>query len=81
MDADWKSVRDYTPWVKSLPSEYIRKHIRFGCQPMEQPPTKKDLHTFLKWLHADEILVYASEITLPGTGRPRRAFYPALRRS
>ena len=61
MDADWKSVRDYTPWVKSPPSEYIRGHIRFGCQPMEQPPTRKDLRTFLDWLHADEILVYASD--------------------
>ncbi len=61
MDADWKSVRDYTPWVKSLPSEYIRRHIRFGCQPMEQPPTRQDFRTFLDWLHAEEILVYASD--------------------
>ena len=61
MDADWKAVRDYTPWVKRLPSEYIREHVRFGCQPMEQPPTRKDLKTFLDWLHADEILVYASD--------------------
>ena len=28
---------------------------------MEQPPTRKDLKTFLDWLHADEILVYASD--------------------
>ena len=61
MDADWKAVRDYTPWVKKLPSEYIRGHIRFGSQPMEQPPNRSDLHTFLDWLHADEILVYASD--------------------
>ena len=61
MDADWKSVRDYTPWVKRLPSEYIRQHIRFGSQPVEQPPTRADLKKFLEWLHADEILVYASD--------------------
>ncbi len=61
MDADWKSVRDYTPWVKRLPSEYIRQHIRFGSQPMEQPPTNADLKKFLEWLHADEIVVYASD--------------------
>ena len=61
MDADWKSVRDYTPWVKRLPSEYIREHIRFGTQPMEQPPTRADLKKFLEWLHADEVLVYASD--------------------
>ncbi len=32
-DADWKALRDYTPWVKQLPSEYFRKHIRVGTQP------------------------------------------------
>jgi hypothetical protein len=61
MDADWKGLRDYTPWVKQLPSEYIRQHIRFGSQPMEQPPTKHDLEIFLEWLHADELLLYASD--------------------
>ena len=30
MDADWKSLRDQTPWVKRLPSEYFREHIRVG---------------------------------------------------
>lgn len=61
MDADWKAVRDYTPWVKKLPSEYILQHIRFGSQPMEQPPTHADLKKFLEWLHADKLLVYASD--------------------
>jgi hypothetical protein len=61
MDADWKGLRDYTPWVKRLPSEYLRQHIRFGTQPMIQPPTKADLEIFLKWLHADEVLVFASD--------------------
>jgi predicted TIM-barrel fold metal-dependent hydrolase len=61
MDGDWKSVRDYTPWVKRLPSEYLRKHIRFGSQPLPNTPTPADLKTLLDWLHADEVLVYASD--------------------
>ena len=61
MDADWKALRDYTPWVKRPPSEYLREHIRFGTQPMIQPPTDGDLKTFMAWLHAGEILVYASD--------------------
>ena len=61
LDADWKALRDYTPWVKRLPSEYVRSHIRFGTQPMPQPPSDADLETFLKWCHADEILIYASD--------------------
>jgi uncharacterized protein len=61
MDADWKSVRDYTPWVKRLPSEYLRDHIRFGSQPMPNTPTPADLKTLLAWLHAEEVMVYASD--------------------
>ena len=43
MDSDWKALRDYTPWVKKLPSEYVRNHVRFGSQPMPDVPSRKDL--------------------------------------
>jgi predicted TIM-barrel fold metal-dependent hydrolase len=61
MDADWKSVRDYTPWVKKLPSEYLRANIRFGTQPLPNIPTRADRDTFLRWVWADEVLVFASD--------------------
>ncbi len=61
MDGDWKSLRDYTPWVKKLPSEYLRGHIRFGSQPLPNTPSKADLIKFLEWLHADEVLMFASD--------------------
>jgi predicted TIM-barrel fold metal-dependent hydrolase len=61
MDADWKAVRDYTPWVKRPPSEYLREHIRFGTQPIEEPPTREDLFKLIEWMHGDEILCYASD--------------------
>jgi uncharacterized protein len=61
MDGDWKGLRDYTPWVKKLPSEYVRQHVRFGSQPLPDTPSKADLVTFLQWLHADEVLVFASD--------------------
>lgn len=61
MDSDWKALRDYTPWVKKLPSEYVRNHVRFGSQPMPDVPSRKDLARFLEWLRADEVLVYTSD--------------------
>ena len=61
MDGDWKGLRDYTPWVKKLPSDYLRQHIRFGSQPMPNVPTREDLKTFLRWMWADEVLVFASD--------------------
>ena len=61
MDADWKAIRDYSPWIKRPPSEYLREHIRFGTQPIEEPPTRADLNKLIEWMHGDEILVYASD--------------------
>ncbi len=61
MDADWKSLRDQTPWVKKLPSEYFRGHIRVGSQPMLEPENHEQFFQMLEMLHADETLVYSSD--------------------
>jgi predicted TIM-barrel fold metal-dependent hydrolase len=61
MDADWKSLRDQTPWVKRLPSEYFREHIRVGSQPMLEPETTDQFFTMLDAMHANETLVYCSD--------------------
>lgn len=62
LDLDWRALRDYTPWVKRLPSEYIREHIRLGTQPMPDiPGGKADLETYLRWMHAEDTLVFASD--------------------
>lgn len=61
MDADWKSLRDQTPWVKKLPSEYFRGHIRVGSQPMLEPETNEQFWMMLDALHAEETLVYCSD--------------------
>ena len=82
MDSDWKSLRDYTPWVKKLPSEYLRQHIRFGTQPFPNTPDRASLEMFLKWLHADEVLVFASDYPHWDWDEPSsfmRGLDPALR--
>jgi predicted TIM-barrel fold metal-dependent hydrolase len=61
MDADWKGLRDQTPWVKRLPSEYFREHIRVGSQPLLQPETNDQFWMMLDAMHADETLVYCSD--------------------
>jgi predicted TIM-barrel fold metal-dependent hydrolase len=82
MDGDWKGLRDYTPWIKKLPSEYVRSNIRFGSQPMPDMPTKADLTRFLEWLHADEVLIFASDYPHWDWDEPEgflKGFDPALR--
>jgi len=61
MDADWKSLRDQTPWVKRLPSEYFRGHIRVGSQPMLEPENSEQFFCMLDAMHAEETLVFSSD--------------------
>ena len=61
MDADWKSLRDQTPWLKRLPSEYFREHIRIGSQPLLEPENEEQFFRMLDALHAEETLVYCSD--------------------
>lgn len=82
MDGDWKGLRDYTPWVKKLPSEYVRENIRFGSQPMPDMPSKADLSKFLEWLRAEDVLVFASDYPHWDWDEPSgflKGFDPALR--
>ena len=61
MDSDWKALRDQTPWLKRLPSEYFRDHIRVGSQPLHEPEHPEQIHQMLDMLHADETLIYCSD--------------------
>jgi len=61
MDADWKSLREQTPWVKRLPSEYFVDHIRIGSQPMLEPDTDEQFWMMLDAMHAERTLVYSSD--------------------
>ena len=80
LDADWKSLRDQTPWVKELPSEYFRKHIRIGSQPMMEPEPPSHLQRLLEAMKADDTLIYCSDwphfdwndpvTALPGISQP-----------
>ena len=61
LDADFKALRKETPWVKRLPSEYFREHIRVGTQPLEQPPNRDHLWSILEAMDAEHTLCYASD--------------------
>jgi predicted TIM-barrel fold metal-dependent hydrolase len=61
MDADWKSLRDQTPWLKRLPSEYFLGHIRVGSQPLLEPENNEQFFMMLDAMHAEETLVFSSD--------------------
>jgi predicted TIM-barrel fold metal-dependent hydrolase len=59
MDYNYQSARAEVPWVKRLPSEYVKEHCVFGTQPLD-PPDVQELLRAIEMLEADHLLVYAS---------------------
>ena len=61
LDTDWKALRDQTPWLKRLPSEYFREHIRIGSQPMHETEKPEQMYQMLEMIHAEETLIFCSD--------------------
>ena len=61
LDANWRALRKETPWVKRLPSEYAREHIRLSTQPLERPANKQHLWDVLAAMDGENVLMYASD--------------------
>jgi predicted TIM-barrel fold metal-dependent hydrolase len=61
LDNDYKAMRKETPWLKRLPSEYARDHIRLTTQPLEEPKNRQHLWDVLATIDAENILLFASD--------------------
>lgn len=82
MDVTWKAARRHHPWMKKLPSEYVRSSVRFTSEPTLEVPNDR-LGTLLDWLHADEVLLYSSDYPHWDSEQPKTVFSklsPELRR-
>ncbi|MGI8649419.1 MAG: amidohydrolase family protein [Rubrobacter sp.] len=60
-DHNYRSLRREVPWVKRMPSEYIREHVRFSTQPMEFPEDPKHLYQMFEMIGSDEFLMFATD--------------------
>jgi predicted TIM-barrel fold metal-dependent hydrolase len=61
MDKEFKALRQQAPYLKRLPSEYIKDHIRLGTQPIEEPRKAEQLMQIFDMIGGDEILLYCSD--------------------
>ncbi len=61
MDKEWKGLRHNTPWVKQLPSEYVRNHIRMTVQPINAPPQQEYVVQIIEQLESDEMLLFSTD--------------------
>jgi predicted TIM-barrel fold metal-dependent hydrolase len=56
MDKHWERLRVETPHVKRPPSEYVREHVWFTSQPVEEPENPQHLAEIIEWLGWDRLM-------------------------
>jgi predicted TIM-barrel fold metal-dependent hydrolase len=73
LDKLWARMRGEVPHVKCPPSEYIREHVWFTTQPMEEPERGEDLRRILDWIGWERIL-FATDYPHWDFDDPKTAF-------
>ncbi|QGY05868.1 amidohydrolase [Methylobacterium mesophilicum SR1.6/6] len=56
LDKLWRSLKAETPHLKRLPSEYLREHVWWTSQPMEEPEPRAHLLDTIQWMGWDRLL-------------------------
>jgi len=59
-DTNFKALRREVPWLRDLPSEYVRRHVRLTAQPLDPAPVERvrRLLATVPWMA--DILCFAS---------------------
>lgn len=55
------ALRSLSPWLKKMPSRYIREHCHFTTQPIEEPDNPRDLMAIFNMIDAENILLFSSD--------------------
>ncbi|MDF2724157.1 MAG: amidohydrolase [Paenibacillus sp.] len=61
MDKNYKALRSTMPWLKRLPSEYVRDHCHLTTQPIEEPGNPNHLRQIFEMIDAENILLFSSD--------------------
>ncbi len=61
LDEIWRARRGELPHVKRPPSEYIREHVHFTTQPIEDPEERNELIEYLDWMKVDDLLLFSTD--------------------
>ena len=56
LDKNFDRLRSEVPYLKRKPSEYIRDHIWWTTQPMEDPERREHLFEVIEWIGWDKLL-------------------------
>jgi predicted TIM-barrel fold metal-dependent hydrolase len=75
MDKNYKALRATVPWLKRLPSEYIREHIRLTTQPIEEPEHPDQLNQIFEMIGPD-IIMFSSDYPHWDYDNPKMVLQP-----
>jgi predicted TIM-barrel fold metal-dependent hydrolase len=61
LDRLYRAFKAEVPYLRRLPSEYIRSNCRFTTQPIEEPPESRHLLEMLEMAQAEQTVVFSSD--------------------
>lgn len=61
LDKNVRGLRDETPWIRRLPSDYVFEHVRFTSQPFVEPRRPEHLHVLCDIIRAEQTLMFSSD--------------------
>lgn len=61
LDKEWKGLRREVPWIKRLPSEYIRDHVKMTLTPLDIPPEPHLLTQIFDQIACDEMVMFSTD--------------------
>jgi predicted TIM-barrel fold metal-dependent hydrolase len=77
LDKNWQRLRSEVPHVRRPPSEYIRDHVYWTTQPMEDPERRDHLFEVIDWIGWDKLL-FATDYPHWDYDEPSRVLPPGV---
>jgi len=78
LDRNWEKLAGDSAIPTALPSSYLRDHVRFTSQPVEEPEDPKQLADMYEWGDAEHLLMFSSDYPHWDYDHPSRALPATL---